>query len=53
MSRRSGVVQTTHVHENVPSQSIQLTPQFLVLAFKPTEVKKHLTRVRDIWPQII
>ena len=45
--------QASHVDEDVPTQSIELPPEFFVLSFKLTKIKKTFTRIRDIWPQIV
>jgi len=45
--------QTAHVNQDVPPKSIQLSPQLLMLAFKPAKVKKLLTGICNVGPQVI
>jgi hypothetical protein len=45
--------QASHIDKDVPPQRIKLPPEFFVLSFKPTEIKKTFTGIRDIYPQIV
>jgi hypothetical protein len=45
--------QATHVNKDVPSEGIQLPPEFFMLVFIATEVEKLFARIGYVWPQII
>jgi hypothetical protein len=55
-SKRLDIVvtaQAAHVNKDVPSEGIQLPPEFFMLVFIATEVEKLFARIGYVWPQII